>query len=63
MKVIYLLYNLILGLLASLGLPFAVTSLLSSISLAAIALGIVIVSPQLALIIGIILLVSFLLQS
>jgi hypothetical protein len=63
MKVIYLLYNLILGILASLGLPFGVTSLLASISLAAIALGIVIVSPQLALIIGIILLVSILLQS
>ena len=63
MKVIYLLYNLILGILTSLGLPFGVTSLLASISLAAIALGIVIVSPQLALIIGIILLVSFLLQS
>ncbi len=62
MKFISIFYKLIFGILAALGLPFAVTSLLASISLGVIAAGIIIVSPEIALVIGVILFLSFLFQ-
>ncbi len=62
MKVITILYNIVFGILSSLGLPIAVTNLLALLSLVAIAFGIIIISPQVALVIALILLISFLLQ-
>ncbi len=62
MKFIAMFYNLIFSILAALGLPFVVTQLLASISLAAIGFGIIIVSPQIALVVAIVLLLSFLIQ-
>ena len=47
MKVITILYNIVFGILSSLGLPIAITNLLALLSLLAIALGIIIVSPKL----------------
>jgi hypothetical protein len=60
MKIINILYNPVVGILAALGLPIAVTNLLASISLAAIALGIIILSPQVALIVAVIIFASLL---
>jgi hypothetical protein len=51
------------GILSSLGLPIAITNLLALLSLLAIVLGIIIVSPQVALVVALVLLISFLLQS
>lgn len=47
MKVFSILYNLIFNILLSLGLPIAVTSRLTSISLVAIGTGLLLVAPQL----------------
>jgi len=63
MKVITILYNIVFGILSSLGLPIAVTNLLALLSLLAIAFGIVIISPQVALVIALVLLISSVLQS
>ena len=63
MKVITILYNIVFGILSSLGLPIAVTNLLALVSLLAIGFGIIIISPQVALVIALILFISFLLQS
>jgi hypothetical protein len=62
-KVITILYNIVFGILSSLGLPIAVTNLLALLSLLAIAFGIIIISPQVALVIALILLISFLFHS
>lgn len=61
MKFISIFYKLIFSILAALGFPLPITNLLTSVSLVAIALGIVIVSPEIALIIAIVVLVTFLL--
>jgi hypothetical protein len=63
MKVITILYNIVFGILSSLGLPIAVTNLLALVSLLAIGFGIIIISPQIALVIALVLFISFLLQS
>jgi len=62
MKYISILYGVVFSLLSNLGMPAAVTSALSYISLAAIAFGVTVLVPEFAIFAGLILAIELLLH-